>query len=308
MSSAVVVTVLSTFRPKFLTLTPVCILLGIAVALVTSDKLILDHAVLVLLGALSAQASVNAFNEYLDFKSGLDLITKRTPFSGGTGSLPAMPSAENYVLAGAMVTLFITIVIGLYLVSQSTFWLLLIGILGVMTILAYTRYINTMPWVCLIAPGAAFGPMFVLGSYFAVVPPDSITLFGANKALIVSLVPFFLVNNLLLLNQFPDVEADIKVGRKTFPIVYGLENSHRVLSLFYLLTALAVLGPVLFGLTHWLSLIALFPLLIGFSVVLDVKRANYVTHDILPAMGKNVGCVLLTTLFYALGILMSKLV
>jgi len=43
---------------------------------------------LALLGAFLAHVSVNTLNEYYDFKSGLDLETIRTPFSGGSGALP----------------------------------------------------------------------------------------------------------------------------------------------------------------------------------------------------------------------------
>ncbi len=41
---------------------------------------------LALLGAFLAHISVNTLNEYFDFKSGLDLETIKTPFSGGSGA------------------------------------------------------------------------------------------------------------------------------------------------------------------------------------------------------------------------------
>ena len=40
-------------------------------------------------------------------------------------------------------------------------------------------------------------------------------------ALGASLVPFFLVNNLLLLNQFPDVAADRQAGRRHLLVQHG---------------------------------------------------------------------------------------
>jgi len=40
-----------------------------------------------------------------------------------------------------------------------------------------------------------------------------------------SLVPFFLVSDLLLLNQFPDAAADERVGRKHIPILIGRRAS-----------------------------------------------------------------------------------
>ena len=79
---------LSPARLPFLVLTPACVLLGLASVHWTHDHLDLLMAALVMLGALAAHVSVNAFNEYLDFRSGLDAMTKPTPFSGGSGVLP----------------------------------------------------------------------------------------------------------------------------------------------------------------------------------------------------------------------------
>ncbi len=74
---------LDPMRLPFLILTPACVVLGLATAIWTSGQVNWFHFVLVLIGALSAHISVNTFNEYFDFKSGLDGDTKRTPFSGG---------------------------------------------------------------------------------------------------------------------------------------------------------------------------------------------------------------------------------
>ena len=82
---------LDPMRLPFLILTPACVVLGLATAIWTSGQINWFHFVLVLIGALSAHISVNTFNEYFDFKSGLDANTKRTPFSGGSGRLPETP-------------------------------------------------------------------------------------------------------------------------------------------------------------------------------------------------------------------------
>ena len=52
-----------------------------------------------------AHTSVNALNEYQDFKSGLDLITVKTPFSGGTKSLPENPQKAHLALITGLVSL-----------------------------------------------------------------------------------------------------------------------------------------------------------------------------------------------------------
>ncbi|MDQ4422556.1 MAG: hypothetical protein QF808_01485, partial [Thalassolituus sp.] len=81
MDASTFTTTLKTTRPPFLILTPVCLLMGFA-ASGYSPQLNPD-LIWVVLGALLAHISVNMLNEYQDFKSGLDLVTDRTPFSGG---------------------------------------------------------------------------------------------------------------------------------------------------------------------------------------------------------------------------------
>ncbi|WP_240609759.1 hypothetical protein [Billgrantia endophytica] len=92
-------------RPNFLLLAPLCA--GLAVTSAWHD----GHApmgidvLLVMVGALLAHASVNLFNEHHDFTSGLDSTTTRTPFSGGSGSLPENPAAASAVKLAARLCL-----------------------------------------------------------------------------------------------------------------------------------------------------------------------------------------------------------
>ena len=76
-------------RPQFLILTPLCVLVGVAAAQYDDVPFRPLHFFLALLGALLAHVSVNVLNDYFDYKSGIDLATQRTPFSGGSGILPA---------------------------------------------------------------------------------------------------------------------------------------------------------------------------------------------------------------------------
>lgn len=89
--------VLQTIRPSFLILTPICVFLSLSTAFATSSQINYLVFLLVLIGALSAHVSVNTLNEYYDFKSGLDLQTKKTPFSGGSGALPSQPEMANVI-------------------------------------------------------------------------------------------------------------------------------------------------------------------------------------------------------------------
>ncbi len=157
--------VVKTMRGNFLLLPPVCIALGLGTSLQAGagfDWLMLG---LIMLGGVLAHVSVNMLNEYQDFTSGLDFNTRRTPFSGGTGALPAQPTAARLVLAGGIVTLLLVIAIGLFFIVRSGWSILPFGLLGAALIVLYTGPINRNPLLCLIAPGLGFGVLMVAGTH-----------------------------------------------------------------------------------------------------------------------------------------------
>lgn len=303
--STVHLAVMRSTRPAFLLLTPICVLLGIAAALRLHGQIATGLAALVMVGAVAAHIAANTFNEYFDFTSGLDALTQKTPFSGGSGALPAHPQAQPWVLAAACTSLGLTIVIGLFLVSVAGPALLVLGLIGVVTIVAYTRVLNRLPWLCLVAPGLAFGPLMVLGTYLSVTAPERVTLYTCAQVLLLALVPFCVVNNLLLLNQLPDIEADRQVGRNTFPIRYGVETSLQMYRLFLLAAGAALLVAVFARVAPRAAVIALVPLALGYSAYAGVRSAQFALPGMLPYLGRNVATALLTPLLYALALLIN---
>ena len=287
---------LDPMRVPFLILTPACVVLGLATAIWTSGQVNWFHFVLVLIGALSAHISVNVFNEYFDFKSGLDTDTIRTPFSGGSGRLPETPEMERPALIMAWIFFGVTALIGLYFVFTIGSGLIPLGLLGLLIIYFYTEWITRFPLMCLIAPGLGFGTLMVMGTDFVLTGQYSWTAFLA------SLVPFFLVNNLLLLNQFPDVEADQNAGRKHLPIKIGKEKSSWIYIVFLLLPYAVIVFGVITG---------YFPLssLIGFlSLPLVILNSRGVLHhadnteELIPFLGQNVLINLVTPVLVAIGL------
>jgi 1,4-dihydroxy-2-naphthoate octaprenyltransferase len=286
-------------RLPFLVLTPACIMLGLACVQWTQGHVNLLEALLVLLGAVAAHISVNAFNEYQDFHSGLDALTERTPFSGGSGVLPAHPELAGITLAMALGCLGISIAVGLYFVALRGAALLPLGVAGVALVLAYTQWITRHPALCLIAPGLGFGPLMILGTHVA------LTGVYSASAAVASLLPFFLVNNLLLLNQFPDAQADQRVGRRHILITSGPVIAARWYATLMVL-AFASLGlGVLTGLLPTGALLGLAGLALAVPTARDVLAHALNVQRLLPAMGRNVVISLLTPMLTALGILMS---
>ena len=288
---------LGPMRLPFLILTPACALLGLGTAVWTTGHVNGWHFVLALIGAISAHISVNAFNEVFDFESGLDARTQRTPFSGGSGTLPAEAGMRRPTLVMAWVALGITAFSGLYFVILRGPVILPLGLVGIVLLYIYTPWMTRNPLLCLIAPGLGFGPLMVMSVHFALTGAYSWTAFVA------SLVPFFLVSDLLLLNQFPDVEADRSIGRRHIPILFGRRAASLVYNLFLLLAYLTVVLGVLFSLLPAISLLGLLTLVIAIPAGLRVFRHAEDIPQLLPALGMNVLINLLTPALIGIGLL-----
>jgi len=281
--------VVRAFRPNFLVLAPLCAGLGVAVAWQQGGSPALVDTLLVFIGALLAHAAVNLFNEYEDFVSGLDMITRRTPFSGGSGALPEMPSAAKGVLAAAIGTLGLVTAIGLYFLWQRGLPMLVLGVAGIVLVLTYTRWITRRPILCLLAPGLGFGPVMVLGALVAL---------GGRidtSALLVTLVAQCLVSELLLINQIPDADADQKVGRRHLVITLGRTAAARLVAVLLLGSYVPVLlGVLLGGLPVWSALALLtLPVSLWISRQLPLVLDN--PERLNAVLGTNVA-VLLSTL------------
>lgn len=294
-----VATVLASTRPRFLVLTPVCVLLGYAAAMASGHGVDTGLLALALIAALCAHIAVNTLNEYQDFSSGLDQRTVKTPFSGGSGALPADPQSAKQVLLASVASLTITAVSGLYFVYLRGPIILALGVIGLFIILSYTRWLNRHAWLCLIAPGAGFGLLMVMGTAIALTGTLSV------QALWLSLPAFFLVNNLLLLNQFPDIEADRSVGRNHLAIRYGTKTGIAVFGVFLVAAYSSILIPVVLGQLPVGALMALVTLIVAVPTLVGVYRHADTTERLLTSLGLNVGLTLSTLLLLALGVLFT---
>jgi len=283
-------------RPPFLILTPACVLVGLGTAVWTAGQVSILYFILALVGAVATHISVNAFNEYFDFMSGLDLRTKRTPFSGGSGTLPNNPSMAHPTLVAAIVSMVVAGFIGVYFIYVRGFELLPLGLLGFLIIIVYSPWVAYHPFVSLIAPGLGFGPLMVMGTHFV------LTGHYSWIALVGSLVPFFLVNNLLLLNQFPDVEADQTIGRRNYPIILGRKWCAMIFGMFLLMTYLSIIFGVYFRYLPAASLLGLATLVLAVPSLVGVIRYAEDTKKLIPSMGMNVAVNIVTPALVAIGL------
>lgn len=293
--------VVTIIRVPFLILALILGILGAAVAWYESQRsgtpFDLGYALLATFGLLVAHAAVNIFNDYFDCRSGLDYKTRRTPFSGGSGAIPKGLLTPREALWLGIVCFIFIIPIGVFFTVVKGWTLVPLLVLATLLIVLYTPLILKMgypEW----SPGLGLGILPVMGAYFV-----HTGLYTAS-AFIASMPSYFLVHNLLLLNEFPDVEADITIGRRTLPIVLGKKGAAVVFSAFVLLVYLWIIGAVLLHAMPAWTLLALLTLPIAVPVI----RGSFRYDDMdafLPVMMKNVQLVLLTQALVAAGYIIA---
>jgi len=290
-------------RPQFLLLSVALAFLGTCMAWYDITRydgaFHLGYALLAFVGLLLCHISVNTLNDYFDYRSGIDLEVKRTPFSGGSGILPAALLKPRQVFWFGLVSLLLAVPIGVYFViTLDRGWLLLpLLLIAAICVLLYTPFILKLRWPEW-APGVGMGALPVLGVYF--VQTAAYTL----PAVVACIPSGILVHNLLLLNEFPDAEADMKAGRKTLPIIVGKAKASLVYSVLTVIVYLWIIGGVVAGLMPAFSLIALLTLPLAIKAIQGALKHQDMSK-LVPAMGNNVLVVLLTQLLLGIGYILA---
>jgi 1,4-dihydroxy-2-naphthoate octaprenyltransferase len=284
-------------RPQFLTLSIVLAFLGTAVAWYDGD-ISLWHALLAGFGLLLTHASVNILNDYFDFRSGIDKATRRTPFSGGSGILPARLLTPRQVLWLGIAAFVLAMPIGAYFIAIRGWNLLPLLVIAAFFILLYSPVILKRPWPEWVA-GVGLGAFPILGMYFAQTGSYTYT------AAVACIPSAFLVHNLLLLNEFPDVEADKLAHRKTVPITLGKNRA----AIFYSMVAIAVYIWIIIWVA--LQMMPVWTLLALLTLPLSVKAINGALHHddttkFMPSMAANIVVVLLTQLLLGIGYILGR--
>lgn len=286
-------------RPQFLTLSLVLAFLGASIAWY-DGYFNIGYALLAGFGLLLTHISVNTLNDYFDYRSGVDLATKRTPFSGGSGILPAALLTPKQVFWLGMSSFLIAVGVGVFFLLTRGWLLLPLLLVAAVCILFYTPVILKMPWPEWTA-GLGLGTLPILGLYF--VQAAQYTWHAA----IAAIPSGILVHNLLLLNEFPDTEADGRAGRRTLPIIMGGSRASFVYSAFAIAVYLWIIGWVIAGQMPAFALISLLTLPFAIKAI-NGSRKYQDMAKLVPALASNVLVVLITQLLLGLGYILARVI
>jgi len=288
-------------RANFLPLTLTIVIAGLAAAFYAHAAFHPLNALLVLTGALLTHAAVNVFNNYFDYRSGVDAKTRKTPFSGGVTILTEGQMKPSRAFAIGLICLLGASVIGVYLLARQFYPLFPILFYGLIAICLYTPILSRIPALSEVVAGSGFGFMG-LGVY--------VTQTGVIDGPGISvLVPVsILVGLLLFLNEFPDAEADRIAGRRHLVILLGTRKSAYVYVAGLTATYLSILLAVTTRIAPLPVLISLATLPIAYKAGRIALKNYDQFSELIPALASNVMVILSTILLIAVGFLVGAYV
>ena len=239
---------------------------GIAIGYWKTGSVDPGYALLTYFGIMCLHISVDLLNDYSDFKRGIDINTKRTRYSGGTGVIPENLINPRLIYCVGVVFLILGGLTGLYFVTIKGIVILILLSFAIISIYFYsTNIVNAGLGELFVA---IKGCMIVMGSYY--IQSDTIDLTSVFVGIIIGLLSAVV----LLVTSFPDYEPDKKSGRRTLVILSGKQNSIKIFAGLIMVTSGMIIGGAIFNVIPLYSTIGLLSIPFAVKAIYKLKRFN----------------------------------
>ncbi|WP_157091348.1 prenyltransferase, partial [Paenibacillus antarcticus] len=216
-------------RPLSLTAALVPILLGGALALSQSDQFNMLTFLLTLFGAIMIQAGTNMINDWKDAERDNENKSGIRPFTGGSRMIQlGLISRADMGFFGIILSTN-AVLIGIYLVFASGMGLIPLILYGLIAGVFYTggkgklSFINMATGVAEFLVATTYGVLMTMGAYYVQTGHYSL------EAFLISLPVALFINNVLIINQFPDSESDANSNKKTLVVRLGKKKAKNIL-------------------------------------------------------------------------------
>ncbi|WP_314726697.1 1,4-dihydroxy-2-naphthoate octaprenyltransferase [uncultured Veillonella sp.] len=255
------------------------------------------HTVLIFLAVVTAQIVANLWNEYKDFKSGLDAGQK----VGNAGSITRGAITPELIVTMIKILMVVPIIIGAYLSSTITWYYVPAGFVCILISFLYSggpKPISRTPFGE-ISSGIAMGLAIVLITGYAWTRELSLAL------LIPAIPSTLLVGSIMLTNNIRDIRNDESHGRRTLPIVLGRERALSLMSIMYIFNFIWIVAWIIVGHMTCFSLLASLAIPLAFKTVhtLSTKTDEF---QLDKAMGTTAGAAMIYQLMWSIGLIIGK--
>jgi 1,4-dihydroxy-2-naphthoate octaprenyltransferase len=235
-------------RPMFLTASILPVLLGTAVGVSSGGQFDVSVFILALFSVMLAHAGINVLNDVYDDLNGTDRVNDEriSPFTGGSRFIQDAVLSQQQMRRWGQLLLATSALLGLILVIHKGFFVLVLGVAGLLMGVAYSAPPLALASRGLgeLAVGVGFGVLPVVGAAWLQAG------FFSWEALIISVPVSIWVANILLVNEVPDYTADGKAGKNTLVVRFGF----RWTAVVYIL-----LNAVALATLAWSTVVGYFP-------------------------------------------------
>jgi len=289
-------------RAPFLLVPIIFVPTGVAIAW-AHGSLDIPTALLTLAGVTSLHASVNVLNDYFDFRSGIDLATTRTPFSGGSGILPGGELRPASVFLAGILLLGVGLAVGSYFVYRFAFSPLLVGILAVagLSVVTYSSLVSRWGLGELVV-GLNFGPLLVLGTYYVQTGRADL------EPVLVGAALGILVAGILYINEFPDTAADEGKGRRHLVARWGKAKAAGRFKVLVASTYVVIVAGVALRTVTPFALVSLFAFPKAWTAATILGRNYDKFGELIPGMASMVMATLFTGLLLSAAYILQGIV
>ncbi|WP_428911238.1 1,4-dihydroxy-2-naphthoate polyprenyltransferase [Niallia sp. Krafla_26] len=237
-------------RPHTLTASFVPVILGTVIAVNYGTEVNSLLFFMMLVASILIQIATNLFNEYYDYKRGLD-----HEGSVGIGGGIVRDGIRPKTIMNLALSLYgISLLIGVYICMNSSWTLALIGLACMLIGYLYTGGPIPIAYTPFgeLASGFVMGMGIVLISFF--IQTGTVTL----ESILISTPIMILVGSINLSNNIRDLDGDKENGRRTLAILLGKKKAVLFLASSLAISYIWVFSLVGFGIiSPWILLVVL---------------------------------------------------
>lgn len=285
-------------RPHTLTASFIPVLLGTFVVL-DETELKWGLFLSMLVASMLIQIATNLFNEYYDYKRGLD----HEGSIGIGGSIVRDGFTPRQVLGIALGMYGVAALLGLYIAGSTSWHLIWIGVLSMLVGYLYTG--GPLP-IAYTPFGEVVAGLFM--GYIIIGISGYIQIGSVSRELMLVSFPMaLLIGAILLANNIRDLDNDKENGRKTIACLVGHRQAVYVLIAFFIAALIGIIVAVaMYDVTPWVLLALLtIPMMIR-AVKQFWKKAE--PTELMPAMAMTAKVNTLFGAWMVVGLVVSRFV
>ena len=243
------------------------VLFGATYALGYESKFSILKFILFLLACLLIQAATNLFNEYYDYRHGLDKIDSE----GISGSIVKGNLSPREVMIGALVLYVLAFILGLILTFMTSLYVLLVGLVCLLAGYFYTGGQSPIAYSPFgeVVSGFFMGTIIIsLSFYFQ-------TGYVNADIIVVSLPLFIMIGAILLANNIRDLDNDKESGRRTYAILVGRNNAIKTMAISFIVVYLLNVIFIVIKYASWWNLLVFVTIPLAIKIIKGFSTNNH---------------------------------